>query len=67
VTVELLDEAWDIASRYGFARLYDAAYVALAKRHSATLVTLDARLRRSPASRLATIVGPTELADLGSG
>lgn len=58
---ELLDEAWRIADRCGFARLYDAAYVALALREGATLITLDAALRRGPASRLITILGPSEI------
>jgi hypothetical protein len=49
LTRELLDEVWSVASRCGFARLYDAAYVAVALRHTATLVTLD------------RIVGPAEL------
>ncbi len=57
----LLTEAWHVADRCGFARLYDAAYVALARQRSATLVTLDGRLRLSPAATLAPIRGPTEL------
>ena len=60
-TEDLLDEAWRVANRCGFARLYDAAYVALAIQRGARLVTLDGRLRTGPASRLAAIVGPTEL------
>ena len=60
-TTALLDEAWRIADRCGLARLYDAAYVALALAEGATLVTLDAALRRGPAARLVRIVGPTEL------
>ena len=60
-TRELLAEAWRTANRCGFARLYDAAYVALAVRTGATLVTLDGRLRAGPASGLVTILGPTEL------
>jgi predicted nucleic acid-binding protein len=60
-TAALLDEAWWVADRCGLARLYDAAYVALARLEGARLVTLDAPLRRGPAARLATIVGPDEL------
>jgi predicted nucleic acid-binding protein len=57
----LLHEAWRVADRCGFARLYDAAYVALARARGATLVTLDARLHGSPAAALVRIVGPLEL------
>jgi PIN domain len=57
----LADEAWMVAERCGFAKVYDAAAVALARLGGCRLVTLDARLARSPAARLATIVGPTEL------
>jgi predicted nucleic acid-binding protein len=60
-TPDLLDEAWHVADRCGLARLYDAAYVALARLEGATLVTLDAALRAGPAARLVRIVGPTEL------
>ncbi|TAK21184.1 MAG: PIN domain-containing protein [Chloroflexota bacterium] len=60
-TEELVVEAWSIATKCGFARLYDAAYVALAQVNGVPLVTLDARLRRSPASRLVEIIGPTEV------
>lgn len=62
VTQQIVDEAWAVATRCGFARLYDAAYVAVAIRRAATLVTLDAPLRAGPAAKLARIVGPTELA-----
>lgn len=57
----LADEAWLVADRCGFAKVYDAASVALARRLGCRLVTLDARLVRSPASRLATLVGPTQI------
>jgi hypothetical protein len=57
----LADEAWMVADRCGFAKVYDAATVALARVLGARLVTLDGRLARSPAARLATIVGPTDL------
>jgi predicted nucleic acid-binding protein len=58
----LLSKAWQISDQCGLARIYDAAYVALARMERATLVTLDARLKQSPAARIATIVGPTDLA-----
>jgi predicted nucleic acid-binding protein len=53
-------DAWRIATELGWAKTYDAEYVALARLLDCRLVTLDARLRRG-ASRVAAIVGPTEL------
>lgn len=44
---EALDaQAWDIARSLGWAKTYDAEYVALALIHGIPLITLDARLRR---------------------
>lgn len=40
-------EAWQIADELGWAKTYDAEYVALARLLGCRLVTLDARLRRS--------------------
>lgn len=57
----LADDAWLVAERCGFAKVYDAASVALARTLTCPLVTLDARLMRSPAARLATIKAPTQL------
>jgi predicted nucleic acid-binding protein len=56
----LADEAWRIADELGWAKTYDAEYVALASLLGCRLVTLDARLRRG-ADRLGFVVGPTEL------
>ena len=56
----LADEAWRIADDLGWAKTYDAEYVALASLLGCRLVTLDARLRRG-ADRLGFVVGPTEL------
>ena len=53
-------DAWAVADELGWAKTYDAEYVALARRLDTTLVTLDARLARG-ASRLVRAVGPTEL------
>ena len=53
-------EAWAVADRLGWARTYDAEYVALARLLDCRLVTIDGRLRRG-AEGLATIVGPTEV------
>lgn len=54
------DEAWRIADALGWAKTYDAEYVALASLLGCRLVTVDARLRRG-ADRLGYVVGPTEL------
>lgn len=54
------DEAWRVADQLGWAKTYDAEYVALARLLECRLVTLDGRLRRS-AGRVAHVVGPTEL------
>jgi predicted nucleic acid-binding protein len=57
---QLLDEAWRVASELGWAKTYDAEYVALASLLGCRLVTVDARLRRG-SERLGFVVGPTEL------
>jgi predicted nucleic acid-binding protein len=57
---ELHVEAWRVAEELGWARTYDAEYVALAKLLECRLVTRDARLQRA-ASRLVDVIGPTEL------
>jgi predicted nucleic acid-binding protein len=57
---QLADEAWRIADELGWAKTYDAEYVALASLLGCRLVTVDGRLRRG-AERLGFVVGPTEL------
>lgn len=52
--------AWRIADELGWAKTYDAEYVALAQLLGCRLVTLDGRLRRG-ADRLGFVVSPTEL------
>jgi len=52
--------AWEVASELGWAKTYDAEYVALAQILACQLVTLDGRLRRG-ADRLGFVVFPTEL------
>ena len=56
----LQEEAWALADEFGWAKTYDANYVALAGLLDCRLVTLDARLRRGTA-RLGFVIGPTEL------
>jgi predicted nucleic acid-binding protein len=56
----LAEEAWRIADELGWAKTYDAEYVALASLLGCRLVTVDGRLRRV-ADRLGFVVGPTEL------
>jgi predicted nucleic acid-binding protein len=58
--VNLRERAWETAESLGWAKTYDAEYVALASLLDARLVTIDERLRRS-AGRLVRIIGPTEL------
>ena len=57
---ELGEEAWRLADELGWAKTYDAEYLALARLLDCRLVTLDARLRRG-ADRLGFVVSPTEL------
>lgn len=54
------EEAWRIAEELGWAKTYDAEYVALAALLGCRLVTVDRRLRRST-DRLGYVVGPLEL------
>jgi predicted nucleic acid-binding protein len=56
----LREEAWKIADGFGWAKTYDAEYVALAHLLRCRLFTIDARLKRTAAS-VVTVVGPTEL------
>ena len=56
----LWQAAWDLSEQLGWAKTYDAEYVALARLLDCPLVTLDARLARG-ASHIATIIGPAEV------
>ncbi len=53
-------EASRIAVELGWAKTYDAEYVALARMLALPLLTRDARLRRG-ASRLLQVLGPDDL------
>ncbi len=57
---DLTSSAWQIADEFGWAKTYDAEYIALAKLLKCRLVTLDGRLRRG-ASRLEFVLTPAEL------
>jgi predicted nucleic acid-binding protein len=54
------EHAWQIADQFGWAKSYDAEYVALAQLLGCRLVTLDAGLRRTT-QRLGFVVSPSEL------
>jgi predicted nucleic acid-binding protein len=56
----LYGEAWKVAEELGWAKTYDAEYVALARLLQCRLLTRDDRLRRG-AARLVEVIGPTEL------
>ena len=57
---KLQPEAWAVADRLGWAKTYDAEYLALARLLRCRLLTIDARLKRS-GGKLAEIIGPAEL------
>lgn len=53
-------EAWRVADDLGWAKTYDAEYVALARILGCRLFTVDDRLRRG-ARRIVDIIGPQDL------
>jgi predicted nucleic acid-binding protein len=57
---EVALEAWRVADEFGWAKTYDAQYLALARILGCQLVTLDGRLRRGT-ERLGFVVGPAEI------
>ena len=57
---DLSERAWNVASSLGWARTYDAEYVALAQLLDAPLLTLDVRLARG-VERLIRIMAPADL------
>lgn len=56
----LYEEAWRVAKDLGWARTYDAEYVALARLLRLRLVTSDARLLRG-AARVVEVISPADL------
>ena len=56
----LIDEAWRIADRLGWAKTYDAEYLALARLLKCRLLTTDAKLTAA-GSGLVTIIGPSDI------
>ena len=56
----LTDEAWRIADRLGWAKTYDAEYLALAWLLRCQLLTTDAKLKNA-GTRVVGVIGPTEL------
>lgn len=56
----LTEAAWDVADELGWAKTYDAQYVALARILGCKLVSIDERLLRGIA-RLGIAVRPREL------
>ncbi len=56
----LIDEAWRIADRLGWAKTYDSEYLALARLFRCRLLTTDAKLKAS-GSTIVEVIGPSEL------
>ncbi len=56
----LIEEAWRVADRLGWAKTYDAEYLALARLLRCRLVTTDAKLK-SAGSGLVNVIGPADL------
>lgn len=57
----LPERAWDLARSLGWAKTYDAEYLALALMHDAPLFTIDERMRRG-AGHVVRMPSPADLA-----
>jgi predicted nucleic acid-binding protein len=57
---ELYVEARRVAMMFGWAKTYDAEYIALTRLHDCRLVSVDARLRRR-AGHIVSIIAPADL------
>ena len=57
----LAERAWDLARSLGWAKTYDAEYLARALISEAPLITIDERMRRG-AGHVVPMPSPTELA-----
>jgi predicted nucleic acid-binding protein len=55
----LIEESWRVADRLGWAKTYDAEYLALARLLRCRLLTTDAKLKAG-GSRLVSVIGPAE-------
>jgi predicted nucleic acid-binding protein len=53
-------QAWELSDELGWAKTYDAEYLALAVHLDCRFVTLDGRLRRG-ADRLGFVIDPSEI------
>jgi len=53
-------EAWNVADRLGWAKTYDAEYVALARMLRCRLLTTDAKVKAG-ASGLLDVIGPGDV------
>jgi predicted nucleic acid-binding protein len=60
---DLIDEAWHVAQQFGWAKTYDAEYVALAKILNCRLVTMDGPLWRRT-EYLGFVITPEQLIPL---
>lgn len=56
----LMEEAWRIADSLGWAKTYDAEYLALARLLKCRLLTTDAKLKAG-GSTVVSVIGPTDL------
>jgi hypothetical protein len=56
----LIEEAWRIADRLGWAKTYDAEYLALAQLLKCRLLTTDAKLKAAGSGQ-ADVIGPADL------